>query len=127
MRPKSPRFVVIFSFYCLTFLILHSLIVNHYSVLSASLPSTMSYQGKVTDTLGVGITDTLDITFSLWNDEFAGIKRWEETQTNVPIIKGLFDVQLGLVNPITLAFDSAYYLQIIVDGDSLVRLQNLKR
>ncbi|MBN1755084.1 hypothetical protein JW877_02615, partial [bacterium] len=78
-----------------------------------------SYQGKVTDVDGVGITDTLDIGFSLWNSDSTGDSLWGETQSDVPIIKGLFDVQLGSVNPIGLSFETPYWLQITVDGDRL--------
>ncbi|MBN2541540.1 fibrobacter succinogenes major paralogous domain-containing protein [bacterium] len=80
----------------------------------------MTYQGKLTDTLGVGIIDTFDIEFSIWNAESGGDSLWGETQPNVPIIKGHFDVQLGYLIPITLSFDTTYYLQIIVDGDLLL-------
>ncbi|MBN1756108.1 hypothetical protein JW877_07860, partial [bacterium] len=64
MKLQSLRYVV---FFCFSFIILHSLFVIRYSI--ASVPSTMSYQGKVTDVDGVGITDTLDIGFSLWNSD----------------------------------------------------------
>ncbi|MBN2542097.1 hypothetical protein JXI42_04460 [bacterium] len=120
MKPKSLRFVVPFFVFCLPFLILQSLIVNRYSSLAASVPPQISYQGKVTDTAGVGITDTLDIGFSLWNSDVGGDSLWNETQLAVPIIRGLFDVQLGTVNPIALSFDTTYWLQIIVDGDLLL-------
>ena len=111
MKPKSLRFVILFS-YCL--------LLTPYSLLSSAVPQQMSYQGKVTSTDGVGITDTLDIAFSLWNSAVDGDSVWGETQTDVPIIKGLFDAQLGSVNPIALSFDTTYWLQIIVDGDLLL-------
>ncbi|MBN2542096.1 tail fiber domain-containing protein [bacterium] len=113
MQPKSIRFVVFFSFLC-------CLLFTSYCLLSSAVPQQMAYQGKVTDTDGISITDTLDIAFSIWNSDVGGDSLWSETQLAVPIIKGLFDVQLGSVNPIALSFDATYWLQIIIDGDRLL-------
>ncbi|MBN1754626.1 hypothetical protein JW877_00295, partial [bacterium] len=90
-----------------------------------AIPNQMFYQGKVTDTLGVGITDTLPITFSLYSDSVGGTLLWTENQADIVIFKGLFDVILGKTNPILLPFDSLYYLEIIVDSDTLSPRQEL--
>ena len=54
---------------------------------AAQFPHQMSYQGKVTTLLGVGINDTVDIIFRIYNDELWGTLRWQETQADIPVIQ----------------------------------------
>ncbi|MBN2542564.1 hypothetical protein JXI42_06825 [bacterium] len=100
--------------FCLTCLLFIT-----YGMLFPVVPNQAFYQGKLTDTDGKGVTDTLEIKLSLWNSGLGGDSLWGEIQTDVAVIKGLFDVRLGSVNPIDLTFDTAYFLQIIVDSDIL--------
>lgn len=80
------------------------------------VPRTISYQGKLTDTDGVGINDTTDIAFSLYEVSTGGTSIWSEVQADVPVVKGLFSVRLGSVSPLNLNFDAQYYLEIRVGG-----------
>lgn len=82
-------------------------------------PKFLQFQGKLTDTLGIGINDTLTMEFSLHDDSTGGILLWQETIPNVVVYKGLFAVNLGATNPITLPFDRQYWLEIKVDGNTL--------
>ncbi|RKZ30059.1 hypothetical protein DRQ36_06775 [bacterium] len=96
-----------------------------YSIASlyAFVPSVMNYQGKLTSHTGVGINDTLPMTFSIFDTVIAGSALWTEVHdgdNEVAIIKGLFDVVLGSINPIDLPFDTTYWLEIEVEGDVLV-------
>ncbi|MBN2541907.1 hypothetical protein JXI42_03495 [bacterium] len=100
-------------------ILIFTLLIANFALSIASVPPLMSYQGKLTGSDGVGINDSLEIKFSIWNAETGDDSLWGEIQPNVPVIKGLFDVQLGFVNPIDILFDSTYWLQIIVDGDLL--------
>ena len=86
----------------------------------AQFPHLISYQGKVTSLAGVGFTNTINITFRVYDDENWGTLKWEETQVDVPVIKGLFDVQLGSVNPINLSFDEEYWLEIEMPGEDIL-------
>ncbi|MBN2542095.1 hypothetical protein JXI42_04450 [bacterium] len=74
MKPKSLRFVVLFFvlFNC-------SLLIVNCPLIIASVPPQMTYQGKVTNTDGVGLTDTLEITFSLWTAATDADSLWGET------------------------------------------------
>ncbi|MBN2542758.1 right-handed parallel beta-helix repeat-containing protein [bacterium] len=126
MRLRSSKFFFVLF---INFIILQSLFIIHqpiwrigYSSLFAQIPGSMEYQGKLTDADGVGITDTLPMTFRIYNAATGGAALWTESYTSpnlVPVIKGLFDVELGSINPLNLPFDGPYWLQIIVDGDSL--------
>lgn len=92
-----------------------------------SIPSTVSYQGVLTDNNGVPVPDgSYSMTFTLWTDTVGGSKVWPsgggETH-NVQVTDGIFNVQLGAFNPLTnVAFDNQYWLQVIVSGTSLGRI-----
>ncbi|RLB75075.1 MAG: hypothetical protein DRH24_20205 [Deltaproteobacteria bacterium] len=87
----------------------------------ASPPKVLNFQSKLTDSAGVGINDTLDITFRLYNVTTGGTPLWTETHTSVPVVKGLFDVILGTVTPFpdSVNFSEQYYLEIEVDSETL--------
>ena len=109
------------------------LVLNLFSTVFA-VPRLITYQGKVTDTLGLGVKDTVDISFNLFDDSTGGSLLWLEVHNNVPIVKGLFDVVLGSINPkwadapderirqvhakldqLGIAVDAVYYTQGEVD------------
>ncbi|MGB3341774.1 MAG: hypothetical protein WBB37_09880 [bacterium] len=83
------------------------------------VPKVLNYQGYLTDTLGIPIDDTLDMTFNIFDDSSAGIEWWSETQSNIPIIAGIFHVILGNNIPIP---DSVFvdgsnrWLELILEG-----------
>lgn len=59
------------------------------------IPTTMSYQGFVTDTTGVALNGTFDITFRLYDAQVAGNLIWDENHPAVMVQNGVFDVILG--------------------------------
>lgn len=59
------------------------------------IPRLLNYQGYLTDTLGVPIDDTLDMTFKIFDDASGGSEWWSETQSNIPIEQGVFHAILG--------------------------------
>lgn len=90
-------------------------ILSFCSALSQS-NGKISYQGILTDETGEFMPDgQYSIEFSLYNTETGGQKLWNEIQ-NVDLIDGLFNVKLGEVNPITLTFDTQYWLGISVNS-----------
>ncbi len=84
-----------------------------------AIPRVIAYQGKVTDIGGVGVNDTLPIQFGLYEVETGGVAVWTETHPSIPIVRGLFDVDLGSVTPLNLEFDVLYYLEVTIDGHVL--------
>jgi hypothetical protein len=65
-----------------------------------TIPKMFSYQGKITDTLGNPIPDTIySLTFRLYTQPTGGSPFWNETQ-QVNVKNGLFSVLLGAINPI---------------------------
>jgi len=63
------------------------------SVIFSQIPRIVTYQGKITDDLGVGINDTVDVIFRIYDSDIAGILFSSNTVYNVPMVKGLFDAQ----------------------------------
>ena len=83
----------------------------------ATVPSTMSYQGVLTDNAGNLVPDGLyNFVFKMYDVGSGGVALWTETQNNIPLTKGGLAVILGSVTPLNLAFDRQYYLGIGVNG-----------
>jgi hypothetical protein len=64
------------------------------------VPKMLNYQGYLTDTLGIPINDSLDMTFKIYDAIISGNELWSETQPNVPVERGVFSVLLGSGTPI---------------------------
>jgi len=103
---------------CLMFVVLYSLflVTCH---LSADVPRTMVYQGKLTDEFGVGFNGDYDLTFVIYDSVVAGDSLWAETHNAVAFAKGLFAVVLGDSEPFGLPFDEQYWLEIRIEGTTV--------
>ncbi len=82
----------------------------------ADPPTTLSFQAMITDG-GGPVSDTLDLTFAVYDTSDAGIALWTETIPNVPIEVGLANVILGKINPLNLAFDDTYWIGLMVGAN----------
>ncbi len=82
----------------------------------SQVPTTMTYQGVLTDATGVPVADgNYSITFRLYDQVSAGTKLWEETQL-VAVFGGVFNVVLGSTVPLDLAFGDQYWITMSVNG-----------
>lgn len=70
------------------------------SFLPAQVPQLINYQGKL-DSAGVPISGIRNLTFKIYDAGTAGSTLWTESQTNVPVTNGIFNVLLGSVTPFT--------------------------
>ncbi len=87
------------------------------TVAHAEVPQTMSYQGVLRDATGNVVPDgDYDLTFSLYNVWTGGTAFWTETQT-LPVEGGIFNAILGSNVPITLGFQTQYWLGISIEGE----------
>ena len=84
-----------------------------------AIPRMLSYQGKLTDTLGAPVPNgNYSVAFKLYTVPSGGSPFWSETQ-NVATKAGLFSVLLGSVTPIGAMPDGgAVYLGMAVAGGS---------
>jgi hypothetical protein len=83
-------------------------------------PSTITYQGVLTDDSGNLITGSENIRFDIFNVETGGSSLWNETHSSVSVSNGLFNVELGSVSSFgTLDFSQALWLEITVGSTTL--------
>jgi hypothetical protein len=88
-------------------------------VQAASVPCKINYQGVLKDNAGVKIDGSVDIDVVL-QPLGGGAAVFSETHTGVSVANGLFSLKIGDVNDMcSVPFDSAYELEITVDGDTM--------
>ena len=88
------------------------------SLIMAQIPSTMSYQGALSDASGSPVADgDYTMTFRLYDSEVSTSSIWDETQV-VGVMDGLFETNLGVVTPLDLDFNAQYWLGITVGSSS---------
>lgn len=83
----------------------------------ADVPMRINYQGYLATSGGQPVSASLQMTFGLYAASSGGAALWSETQT-VPVANGIYNVSLGTVTPITLAFDAPYFLGVAVGADA---------
>ncbi|MEO0053867.1 MAG: hypothetical protein ABIK22_06935, partial [candidate division WOR-3 bacterium] len=83
------------------------------------IPRMLSYQGRLTDSLGNPVPDgNYQLTFRLYTQETGGTPFWNEVQT-VSVRNGIFSVLLGSVTPISSIPDAGtVYLSLQVGTGS---------
>ena len=101
------------------------IICGQWSSGEASVPHLINYQGKLTDTGGQPLEGSYDLTFRIYDSENAGNLLWEETQAGVLIQKGIFNILLGAVTNLNLAFNIPYFLEIKVGTEVMSPRQRI--
>ena len=92
-------------------------IVFSFSNVLAAPDSELTYHGKLTDTLGVSVSDgNYDFTISIYDAEIGGTAIWSEVKT-LTITSGIFSTTLGDVTPLDLTFDDNYWLEVQVGSN----------
>jgi hypothetical protein len=87
-------------------------------MLYSQAPPTLSYQGMLTGSGDEAVEDGIyEMHFSLYTETEPSTSLWSETH-GVTVVKGVFNVILGTVNPLELPFDDQYYLGIAVGEGS---------
>ena len=94
----------------------------------ADAPRMINYQGVLRDDLGTYLQGTYDLTFSIYPDALGGdVPTWQETQQDIQIDNGLFNVILGsyVSLPDLLWETDERWLSVSVDGspDVLPRMR----
>ncbi len=87
----------------------------------AQLPRTISYQGILADSAGNFLPDgNHALTLTLYDAAAGGNVVFTETQSTVPVVRGVFNSILGSATaggiPPGVLFDRAYFLGVKVDG-----------
>ncbi len=83
----------------------------------SAVPTTVGYQGSLTDPAGTPVNTTLPMVFSLYDAPAAATPLWSETQS-VTVTNGIFSVRLGSVTPFPAnLFTGPRFLGVKVDTD----------
>lgn len=109
------------------------LLYHYYTQASpGNIPQKINYQGKLIDpTTGDPKPDgNYSMTFSIWDASSGGNKKWEEVRDGSPNPKvavsgGLFHVELGAYTPITIPFTENYWLELVIEGETLSPRQQI--
>ncbi|MFN8473023.1 MAG: hypothetical protein U0822_12620 [Anaerolineae bacterium] len=90
----------------------------------ATVPSTISYQGRITDLTGTPLNGSYDMVFQFWTSDVGGGQVGSDVVLNgVPVRDGLFTVQLAL--PQDKIYGQALWLAIQVSGQWLSPRQQI--
>jgi hypothetical protein len=89
------------------------------SVAFAAHPEKMSVQGRLTDDNDNPLTGTYDMVLTLYTASVGGEEIWTETQTDVPVEDGIFNIYLGNVNPLNINFGDPYWVEVQIEGETL--------
>lgn len=82
-------------------------------------PSTMTYQGRLTDQNGAAVNEVIEVRFAIFDAEKNGGEVWNEKHF-VGVDEGSFSIQLGSRTPLQEIFDGQnYWLELEIDGDIL--------
>ncbi len=84
-----------------------------------AIPLQISYQGYLTNAAGVPVNGTVSMTFTIYDALSGGSVLWTETQSDIPVSHGVYQVTLGAVTPIGLSFNILYFLEIEIGGEVL--------
>ena len=100
---------------CLTLVLTSALTVT------AGVPRALHYQGRLTDPVtGDPLPGSHTVTFCIYDDPAAGVQLWCETQGLEADGDGVIVATLGATTPLALTFDTAYWLEVEVDGQVLL-------
>ena len=106
------------------FLIIALFFILATQVVWGQIPQTISYQGVLTDASGIVVPDgSYGLTFKLYDLETGGTALWLESHPSAVVKDGVFNVILGKgdpENPLNVAFDKSYWLEITVEGSVLI-------
>ncbi|MEM4662727.1 MAG: hypothetical protein QXM75_01770 [Candidatus Diapherotrites archaeon] len=82
-----------------------------------TVPRLLTVQGRLKDGTVLAHGD-YNMTFYIYNVASGGTALWSEQHYNVPVDRGYFSVILGESNPITLPFNTQYWLAIRVNNEA---------
>ncbi|OGS24488.1 MAG: hypothetical protein A2314_08020 [Elusimicrobia bacterium RIFOXYB2_FULL_50_12] len=97
-----------------TFLITVGMILIHAQQLPAAFSKSITFQGKLTDDSGNALSGNYDFVMEIYSIAAGGEHVWREYHNSVVVANGLYSVVLGENEPLTLDFNSDYWLDISV-------------
>lgn len=83
----------------------------------AAPPATITYQGYLTAESGAPVMTPVAMTFSLYADSTGGSAIWSEFHPSEVVSNGNYSVLLGTITPISLPFNTVYYLGVAIGSN----------
>ncbi len=107
------------------YIILSGLIISFafFGISLAEIPKLINYQGMLTDDAGTPLSGSYNLTFKIYDDTTGGTLKWSETQNGVQVQNGLFNIALGKVSALNLAFDQSYWLEVGLGAETMPRMR----
>lgn len=95
-----------------------SMVLGSVPSVMAQVPTTINFQGKLTNLAGVPSNGNFSVVFSVWDSASGGSQLWTETQP-VSISNGIYNVTLGTGTALStdIFTSSGTWLQIKVGSD----------
>lgn len=85
------------------------------SATSTTLPLKISYQGLLATSAGIPLADgSYDLQFHIFEVPTGGTALWSESHAGVPLERGIFNVILGSVASLNIAFDKPLFVEATV-------------
>src|SRR3989338_1633849 len=97
------------------------------SIAYAGFSTQIPLQGRLSDSNNIPMGGTHSLSFKIFDVASGGTPLFTETISGVVVTNGLFSVVLGesQSNPLNIAFDKDYYVEITVDSEVLSPRQRL--
>jgi len=89
-----------------------------------AVPTSMNYQGKLTDKDGKPLNGSYNMTFYLFTLPSGGSAIWTENHPSVQVTDGIYNVELGGLT-LDLFENNELYLEVEVGGETLEPRQHL--
>jgi len=94
------------------------------SVSAWAVPTSMNYQGKLTDKDGKPLNGSYNMTFYLFTLPSGGSAIWTENHPSVQVTDGIYNIELGGLTQ-DLFENNELYLEVEVGGETLEPRQHL--
>jgi uncharacterized repeat protein (TIGR02543 family) len=97
------------------------------AALATAAPAVVSHQGFLTDAAGQPLNGTAALSFSVFAAASGGAALWTETRAAVPVVDGVYSVELGAITPFpsTLWDGSDRWLEVTANGETLTPRQRV--
>jgi hypothetical protein len=88
-------------------------------VTATAAPPVVNQQGFLTDASGTPLNGTASLVFRIFAAASGGSALWTETHASVPVVDGVYQVQLGSITsfPATLFDGSNRWLEVTANGE----------
>ncbi|MBI4547588.1 MAG: hypothetical protein HY707_06400 [Ignavibacteriae bacterium] len=86
-------------------------------VVYSQIPTKISYQGLLTTPPGAPVPDgNYKLQFRIYGGQSGGTTLWSETHGTVNVQRGTFNVILGSVMPLNIAFERELFVEVVADS-----------